>query len=465
MAKRKIPCPYCTGEVLAEKNGRASTSASLFPRLQNVLSALSDFVSALTLGTVTISRKEAIGGDCKACKNKGTIEDPTDTTDVDKQRADFLVRMNATIEKYLGRLGRSPGGSRITRIAGNEVVVVGHKLNTAKSYRTKKDVAGPGNKIVDSKGKGRAAVDAGSTEHRAVVGNNVPANSGGGAYIIQCGNRFNLMAGSQGISLKTTGPIEIHGGIVNFTGADMTFGTNVGQTSIAGNHVVVQGKNVSMKATGESGQIGIEGSLGITGNLQSGGAYVDNMYCAKMTMPSKTSSTKGGANTRFTTGPASWGVTGNALINSLADFQNFITERTLDMNLFGQGGPTTPRFQFNLGDAITDLVYTALPVELKVTGICLTPVGPGVIFNFPHTHILPDGLHTHDVRGPAIACDNHSSAESVKAAFANSGGNTQIAAASEGGEKVGLLQALAGIPAAGRTLLASARTLLGSSAA
>jgi hypothetical protein len=273
------------------------------------------------------------------------------------------------------------------------------------------------------------------------------------------------MAGSQGISLKTTGPIEIHGGIVNFTGADMTFGTNVGQTSIAGNHVVVQGKNVSMKATGESGQIGIEGSLGVTGNLQAGGAYVDNMYCAKLTMPSKTSSTKGGTTTRLQTGPASWGVTGNALINSLTDFKDFITERTLDMNLFGQGGPTTPRFQFNMSDAVANLIYTALPVELKVTGICLTPVGPGVIFNFPHTHILPDGLHTHEVRGPAIACDNYPSKEAVAAAFANSGGNTQIAAASEGGEKVGLLQALAGIPTAASALFDSGRKLLGFGAA
>ena len=241
----------------------------------------------------------------------------------------------------------------------------------------------------------------------------------------------------------------------------MTFGTNVGQTSIAGNHVVVQGKNVSMKATGESGQIGIEGSLGITGNLQSGGAYVDNMYCAKLTMPSKTSSTKGGTPTHLQTGPASWGVTGNALINSLTDFKDFIVERSLDMNLFGQGGPTTPRFQFNLSDEISNMIYTALPVELKVTGICLTLAGPGVIFNFPHTHILPDGLHTHDVRGPAIAFDNHTSAESVKAAFASSGGNTQIAAAGEGGEKVGLLQSLAGIGKAGAELFGATRRLLG----
>lgn len=465
MAKRKIPCPYCTGEVLAEKNGRASTSSSLFPRFQNFLNALSDLVSSLTGSSVTVSRKEAIGGKCEACNNKGTIEDPTDTTDVDKQRANFLVSMNDTIEKLLGRLGRSPGGSRITRVAGNEVLVVGHKLNTAKSYRTKKDVPGPGKKVVAEKGNGRAAVDKGTKEHKAVVGNNVPANSGGGCYIIQCGNRFNLMAGSQGISMKTTGPIEIHGGIVNFTGANMTFGTNVGQTAIAGNHVVVQGKNVSMKATGESGQIGIEGSLGVTGNLQSGGAYVDNMYCSKLTMPSKTSTSKAGTGTRFTTGPASWGMTGNALINSLTDFQDFIVERTLDMNLFSQGGPITPRFQFNMSDSIANLIYTALPIELKVTGICITPVGPGVIFNFPHTHVLPDEMHTHDFRGPAIACDSHSSAESVRAAFAASGGNTQIAAAGECGEKVGFLQAILGIGSAAGRLVASGRKLLGFGAA
>jgi hypothetical protein len=468
MAKRQIPCPYCTGDVLQEENGRTTSNASLFPRLQNFLTALIDFITTLAGGTTTVSRKEAIGGKCEACKGKGTIEDPTDTSSRDKKRADFLVKNNNLIESLLAKLGRSPGGSRITRVAGNEVLVVGHVLNTAKSYTTKEGVGGPGDKVVADTGKGRAAVDRGTDEHKVVVGNNVPANSGGGAYIIQCGNRFHLMAGSQGISIKSTGPVEIDGSLVSFTGADMTFGTNVGQTSIAGNHVVVQGTNVSMKATGKSGQIGIEGSLGVTGNMQAGGAYVDNMFCSKMTMPAKQVSTKAGTGTRLMTGPATWTATSpSAIINALDELKDFALERITDMDLLKAGGPQTPRFQFNLSDCITNIGYLGLPVEPQITGVCITTLGgPGIVFNFPHTHIMPDGVHTHNTTVPAINYEQHETAESVRAAFAAGGGNSPVAATAPSGDFLGsLLKGFAQVGGSGLQLLASGRKLLGFGAA
>ena len=87
---RKIECPYCKGEVLSEQNGRTTTSASLFPRVQNFITAISDLISAIAGGTKTVSRKQAIGGTCGACNNKGYIEDPTDTSKDDKAVADYL---------------------------------------------------------------------------------------------------------------------------------------------------------------------------------------------------------------------------------------------------------------------------------------------------------------------------------------------------------------------------------------
>lgn len=442
---RKIECPYCTGEVLSEQNGRTTSSASLFPRLQNFLNAFSDLLALVTGNTKTVSRKEAIGGDCKVCKNTGFIEDPTDITEIQKARADFYIGKEEEIEKESGALGESPGGSRITRIAGADVLIVGHELNTAKSYTVKENVAGFGNMV--TKANGRGAVEAGNKEHTAVIGNNVPANSGGGQYIIQCGNRFQLLAGSQGISLKTTGPIEIDGGIVSFTGADMTFGTRVGQTAIAGNDIVMEAKNIKMTPTGAAGQVVVAGSMAASGNVHAPGLYSDNAYFSRVTMPKKQVSTKAGSTTRYVGGPPTWGgLKTSALKNALIDMQKLVIERTTDLDLFKAGGPLSPRFQFNIADATYNITYTALPIEPYPTGICVivdgttTAIGGvGLIWNFPHVHMSTDEPHTHVTDVPAINYEQHETAESVRQAFDSAGGNTPIAATGGSSDVLGTI--------------------------
>jgi hypothetical protein len=439
MAKKQIPCPYCSAEekVLSEQNGRAARSASLWPKFQNIVFAISDLLSLITGNTKEVSRRDVVG-DCKACNNRRTFDDPSDSTDAEKIAFDIIDKEKDFLLKESMKLGSSPGGSRLTRVAGAEVLIVGHKLNTAESVGIRGDAPIATQGCVGVKPEGRAGVMKGDKKGPAVKCFNVPANSGGGQYIIQCGNKFNLVAGSQGAHIETYGPLNLHGKAgVQITGAEVTIGGGQGQTAIGGKHINVEGEYISLAPSGESGHVNVMGSLEATGNVKAGGAYFDTVYFSKGVCPSKQVPVKGGSTTTIQTGPALWGGTNIAAVKAaLQQLQKSVEERTLDPDLFKAGGPTTPRFFFNLADLMYGITYAALSIELKITGICFTLVGPGLVFNFPHTHSLHDGLHTHQVEVPALNYEGYSSSSLVKAAANAAGVNTKVPCAGSTGENI-----------------------------
>lgn len=438
MAKRKIECPYCAGEVLSEQNGRAARSASLWPKFQNICFAITEVLSLITGNTKTVPREQAIGDKCEACDGTKQIDDPSDSSDADQAGFSILESFKDKILNNLVKLGNSPGGSRLTRIAGADVLVVGHVLNTAESVGVKENVPGPGGPTVgkDKAGEGRGGLPGGNKDYSQAKGLNPPANSGGGHYIIQCGNKFNLVAGAQGANIETYGPLVLHGkGGVTVTGAEVTIGSGVATTAIGGKHVNIEGSNISLTPNGKSGHVNVTGSIQATGNIQSGGAYFDNVYFAKGTCPSKQVPVKGGSSTAIHTGPAIWGGTNTAALRAaFTQLQKHVQERTLDFDLFKAGGPTTPRFYLNLNDLLYNLTYATLPLELKVTGIAVGLAGVSIVYNFPHTHAMHDGLHNHQVNVPALDCEGHSSAASVRNAANAAGVNSQVAATGGSGE-------------------------------
>lgn len=440
MAKRQIECPFCTGEVLSEQNGRAARSASLWPKFQNIVFAISDILSLITGNTKTVSRRQAIGGRCEACNNRGTIDDPSDSTDAEQAAGRILEANKDYLDQELGKLGGSPGGSRLTRIAGADVLLVGHVLNKAESVGVRDDAPGPGGGTVgkDTGGEGRGGLPNGVKGYPATKALNPPANSGGGQYVIQCGNKFDLIAGAQGANINTYGVLNLHGKAgVQITGAEVTVGTGVGQTAIGGKHINMEGEFVSIGATGKTGHVNITGSLQATGSVQANGAYFDNIYFAKGTCPSKQVPVKGGSTTAIQTGPAIWGGTNTAALKAaFTQLQKHIQERTLDYDLFKAGGPTTPRFFLNLNDLVYGLSYAGMPFEPKLTGLCFVGI-PGIgtvvgtVFNFPHTHAIHDGLHNHQVEVPAINTEGYTSATQVRLAAnaANINGKEGVAGA------------------------------------
>jgi len=280
MAKRKIPCNYCKGEVLATQNGRATSSAPLFPRLQNLLTAISDLLTALTGGQKTIPRKEALGGKCKTCGGSGQIEDPTDTSEQDKKAAEFLKSKAKDIKDNELKLGNSPGGSMLERVAGAKVTIVGRTLNTAKSVTIHEGkAASPTAQVVKKAGPTTEGPEKGKGTN-IITGNNPPANTGGGMYYIQCGNKFKMTTGAQGIEMSSYGPISIDGTQVRITGSEVVVGGSGGPTVIGGDHLQMNCKSMAITPSGQAGEVVIQGSASCSGNLKAGGGYVENMYCA-----------------------------------------------------------------------------------------------------------------------------------------------------------------------------------------
>jgi len=166
--KKQVKCRYCDGEVLSEQNGRATRSASLWPKFQNICFAVTEIFEAISGNTKTIPRKQAIGGKCEACDNKGSYDDPSDSSDADQAAAEILKANEKKLQENLAKLGSSPGGSRLTRVAGADVLLVGHELNTADSVGVKQNVPGPGGGGtvgLDKSGEGRGGLDKGSKDH------------------------------------------------------------------------------------------------------------------------------------------------------------------------------------------------------------------------------------------------------------------------------------------------------------
>ena len=449
---RKIPCPYCTGEVLAEVNGRTSSSAALFPRLQNVLIAITDFIAAIFGGPKVVSKKEALGGKCRTCEDTGFIEDVTDTSEQDKAAGDaFASKSDRILELETKFLGNSPGGNMVRRVAGAKVEIIGRTLNTAKSYTVHEGKAAyrSGGKVTKG-GRAPEGPEKGKGGN-VITGNNVPANTGGGLYYIQCGNKFKLVAGAQGIDLTSNGPINIDGGMVRFTGAEVTLGSKTGPIALEGNYVTVASTGGITLAPGQGGipgdstgqsvkdtsaGVSICSPLYVSGNINTAGLAAGQAFFEGMTMPEKQETTKISSQTDLITGPAQWAPAGLAPI-AVKNLVKWVLDSTTDVVLAGAMSPINPRSMLKMKDNLVNIIYSALPVELVATGICLVVTGAGaggtgIIYNFPHTHTMPDEAHSHNVSMPAINFKGHT-AETVRAAADAGGINTAIPAVAEGG--------------------------------
>ena len=431
---KTIKCPYCEGQVLSQQNGQTTSAPNLYPRLgpivgifSAIISALGDALDAILGGVKEISREEAIGGSEKCvCKGKKVLKDYSDTSVPDQKTADFYKSQIDNILKNEGKQGNSPGGSRITRIAGADVLLVGHGFNNAKTYTIIKDgKAVPGNTVSDK----AASVPAGAITD-AVVHHNVPANSAGGEYYIQCSNKFHVVAGAQGMVLSTKGPVTLDGSAVNITGAEIGFASQTDVT-IGGKNVMMTGDLLTLRANpGEKrdGKVLIDGGLAVTSNFSAPGAMVDSLYFKRGICPKRQTTGKISAPSNIVGGPAAWGgITANALRLALNDFTKWTTVTIGDPKLFGEQSPLT--IGADLSDKMINMAYSMLPFELKQTGWCVIPPpspGAGIwpIFNFPHVHPVPNDTHYHIHDEPALTyC---TTADEVGTQWNVAGGNSPL---------------------------------------
>jgi hypothetical protein len=108
----------------------------------------------------------------------------------------------------------------------------------------------------------------------------------GGNLDIFATSRFKVQTGAGGIAMRTTGNIDITGGLVSVAGAQVTVGSKDGQVALNGSVVQIGGDAVVLKSN-IGGQVVVDSTLGVSKNvIIGGGAYVEGeLFVNHITAP------------------------------------------------------------------------------------------------------------------------------------------------------------------------------------
>jgi hypothetical protein len=400
--QREMPCPNCTGEVLTKKAGRMFQSISAFLQRSFNIRIPTEVITFLS-ENIPVPKISIFKEPCKVCDGKGAIKDPTDDSAKYEAAAAIADSYKEEIEKEEAKLGAC--GNRYTIIQGSDLLEVGLGMNSAPSYRVDKEMGmrnkgliDPGQ--IDAKKGGPQIPEGAKANH--IQGLNPPA-SPGGHYVIKCSNRFSVIAGAQGIEFTTNGPITFNGGIMQFTGPEVTMGTQTGRLVLEGETVALNGKSVEVAPS--DGHLFVKGTMSASGNMMVGGhTHCESASITKLETTGKNESSKVSSPSNIYGGPAFWGGPATEGITaSLKELMAYVLTNTTNPE-HAKNLPSS-RFVTGIQDNLTNLLYNSRPLELVPTGICITPTGVGVVYNFPHIHAMPDQMHTHETRIPDIKCD------------------------------------------------------------
>lgn len=421
-SQREITCPNCEGSVIISIAARVYSSIAGW--LQSIglrIEIPTAFVQYLR-ERVPTTKDAVFKSNCPVCNGTKKIKDPSDDTQKYVQAGQIAQTEAKTIEENEAKLGM--GGNRTIFVQNNEYKKVGLVMNNAPSYRVDRDASYRlwGASTTDADPGTTFGVPRGAT--KAHVQGLSPISSPGGHYIIECTNKFSVVTGALGVEIKTGGPITISGGITKIIGPEITVGTSAGTLSLEGEVVNVQGKSIEMAPT--DGHVVVRGSQSVTSNITVGGnAHLEKCSFIKAQTVGKNEMSKVGAPSNIYGGPAFWG--GPAL----EGLQAAIKEYTV-FTLANTKNPeqakliASPRYAANVADNIQNIAYMGKPQELVQTGICEVAGVPGIVYNFPHIHAIPDQIHCHETRIPNINCDADTAAE-VRSAVAGNEGPAPLA--------------------------------------
>jgi hypothetical protein len=187
---------------------------------------------------------------------------------VDGALGDLYKSFSSEIIDLQNNLGE--GGDKINNISRNFVLNVGLVMNNLQSYR------------VDARGKLEshavylspegALVEPEPTPHVEHVDvDSLP----GGDFIVTAGNKMKFLVGSNGINIKTFGPIEMYGSITNLTSEQMNILTKHELFIDGGEKLSLRSRNITLNPF-EQNPVLIDGQLHVTGNsVIKGGMHID----------------------------------------------------------------------------------------------------------------------------------------------------------------------------------------------
>lgn len=426
---KKVPCPNCTGSggnnnIIVKSNGRLFSSISgLLQRTFSIRipTSLLNYLKE----RIPVSKSAALVN-CNTCNNTREIEDPSDDRDRYEQVAANLQAEASNIIMNEALIGGTSGcGNEYCLWTGDVVHQFGLVPNDIPAYRVDPCAAPINGGIlgenIDFEKAGIQVPAGGKCNH--VQGLNPPAVPGG-TYTLFCGNKCNIVAGAQGFNLTTGGEVNMTGGITKISGPEVTVGSETGRVAVAGDSLVLTGKK-SVELGSEEGHVYSRSTISTPANLVVGGhGHLEGASVVKLSTTGRNESTKVSSSSNIYSGPAFWGgaapegiIAGTREVSSFATLSISHPEQIkLALSL---------RRGLSLVEALQTMAYSLRTIEFTPTGICSILGIPGIVFNFPHMHAIPDGGHVHDVRVPDIDYTAES-AKDLRKKFANVGANAPL---------------------------------------
>ena len=210
---------------------------------------------------------------------------------VDLRKSEIVDDINTNTMETSRLENRLSSGGHLTQYIGkSQTVFVGGALNDLNSIR------------VDPEGKrklvGNFSSESGNgvfplhrpTPHVEQVATN---NLAGGDYFMQCANKFELLTGANGISMKTLGPLNIQGRIMSISGDQVNISSDKEVMIDGGDNTTITGNSLTLcpRMQEVDGQqfksIALDATVGTTGNfINKGGMHVEGqLFTQGITAP------------------------------------------------------------------------------------------------------------------------------------------------------------------------------------
>ena len=229
------------------------------------------------------------GEDINPSTEGGTF-DPTP----ERQPEDFardIPKLQKKLTELEGKFGggvSNQGGDDHDFTFRNKVIMVGGEVNDYPSIRTTPEGRATPSRVIVGPQAG-AFVEIGAVPHVEEVNNSqFPV----GNYSIHAGNKYNINAGSGGVDIKTTGPVEIGGTTYKLAANKVNIQASAGVNITSENLVELTSlKNISLRS---NKQVLIEPGLGVKNNVIIGGStYTEGeTYLQHVTAPTEIQQTE-----------------------------------------------------------------------------------------------------------------------------------------------------------------------------
>lgn len=270
------PCPLCTATGYEQNiwdnaysftqvndNYDYTSGNSTFPFTR--VTAVNDSTSSKLY--VPTGASTFLGNSCPVCFGTGLSPSTKGGTwDVEDKDNLIITSIRARIEDIINtekKLGL--GGSEIINITKHKVENIGLMYNDFPSTRID-EVGKIENSEVRVFDKGVATLKKESALIEYVHVDDFP----GGDYTQTIGNKWNVLVGSGGVSIKSTGGVDIGGTITNIAGQQVNIGAEY-ETNISAKRVNIEAELLTLRNKNNK-QVLVNSNLGVSHNVVVGGS-------------------------------------------------------------------------------------------------------------------------------------------------------------------------------------------------